>query len=109
MTAHACTGRCDMSIEARVRGRLAAALMMVLCTTAGAAEPAPPPGAAQAAQHVIDPDGLRARLLRDEPSPVRGLDPAIFTELLPVSASEPAVRLPEDQREPGFDGKDGGS
>lgn len=77
-----------------------AALPTVLLTCAAlAAEPAPePPATAQAAYQVEHPEGLRARLLRDEASPVRSHDPAIFTELSPVTASDPAVRLPEDQQ-----------
>ena len=63
------------------------------------AEPPPEaPMAAQAAHQVVYPEGLRSRLLRDEPSPVRSLDETIFTELSPVTASDPAVRLPDDQR-----------
>jgi hypothetical protein len=64
----------------------------------GAAAPEPP-AEAQGAHQVVQPEGLRARLLGDEDSPVRRLDAAIFTELRPVTASEPAVQLPEDQRE----------
>jgi hypothetical protein len=65
------------------------------------AEPPPePPAPAQAAHQVVHPEGLRSRLGGDEVSSVRSLDPAIFTELSPVTASEPAVRLPEDQQEP---------
>ena len=63
----------------------------------GAAEPPEPPTSAQAAHQVDNPEGLRSRLLRDEASPVRSLDPAIFIELSPVTASDPAVRLPRDQ------------
>ncbi|MDZ7669719.1 MAG: hypothetical protein U5Q16_09990 [Gammaproteobacteria bacterium] len=69
-----------------------------LSSTSLWAAPAPEPSPeAQAAHQVTQPEGLRARLLGDEASPVRRLDAAIFTELLPVTASEPAVRLPEDQ------------
>lgn len=60
-----------------------------------------PPVAAEAAHQVAAPDGLRARLLPDQPSAVRALAPAIFTDLSPVTASEPALRLPEDQRDDG--------
>jgi hypothetical protein len=60
---------------------------------------ASPPAAAQAAHQPVPGEGLRSRLLGDEPSAVRALDPAVFLEISPVAASEPALRLPEDQRE----------
>lgn len=70
-----------------------------------AAEPSSqPPLPAQAAHQVAEAEGLWSRLLRDEQSPVRRLDPAIFTELSPVTASDPAVRLPADQREADWEG-----
>ncbi len=97
-----CTGRSAMRTEG-VWPVFALALALA-CPGAVAAEPAPePPPAAQAAQQVADPQGLRARLLPNEISPVRRLDPAIFTELSPVTTSDPAVRLPRDQREAGRD------
>ena len=77
---------------------LAAGLLLgALALPAAAAEP--PPVDAEAAQQVAEPARLVERLLGDEPSPVRTLDPAIFIELTPVTASEPAVLLPEDQRD----------
>ncbi|MEQ8859803.1 MAG: hypothetical protein RIC56_14260 [Pseudomonadales bacterium] len=64
-----------------------------------AAEAPLPPVEAQASFQVIHPDGLAARLLGDQPSPVRELDPAIFTDLSPVTASDPALQVPEDQQD----------
>lgn len=98
-------GRCAIGSDEKIRMGLPASLLASLL--AGAlgsapmwAAPAPEPAPeAQAAHQVTQPEGLRARLLGDEASPVRRLDAAIFTELLPVTASEPAVRLPEDQQE----------
>jgi hypothetical protein len=79
---------------------LAAGLLMIAAAPVSrAAESPPPPVDAEAAQQVAEPARLVERLLGDEPSPVRALDPAIFIELLPVTASEPAVRLPEDQQD----------
>lgn len=102
-----CTGRSAMRTERAQPTVFALALALALapaCPGAMAAEPVPePPPAAQAAQQVVDPQGLRARLLPDEISPVRSLAPAIFTELSPVTTSDPAVRLPRDQREAGRD------
>ena len=69
----------------------------LLAAVASADPPPPPPASAEAAHLVVQPEGLRGRLMRDEPSPVRGLDPAVFTEISPVTASDPAVRLPADQ------------
>lgn len=110
MTALAGTEHC--AIDSDHQGRQARAPRGVLPALLGAllmgplgstflwAAPAPEPSPeAQAAHQVTQPEGLRARLLGDEASPVRRLDAAIFTELLPVTASEPAVRLPDDQRE----------
>lgn len=110
-TARACTGRCAMSTEPRrSAARWLALLMGAHGAVALAAEPPVPPASAQAAYQVTQPDGLHGRLLRDEPSPVRRLDPAVFTEILPVTASDPALRLPEDQRsDPPARAADGGS
>ena len=86
-----------MIIEHRM---LAAAVILTsLWTGFPARAEAPPeaPAAAQAAHQVVYPEGLRSRLLRDEPSPVRTRDETIFTGLSPVTASDPAVRLPDDQ------------
>ena len=98
----ACTGRFATSLDRLLRGTALAAMLGAAVTAAGA-EPPPapplPPLPAQAAHQVAEDEGLWSRLLPDEPSPARRLDPAIFTDLLPVSASEPAVRLPEDQQE----------
>jgi hypothetical protein len=44
-------------------------------------------------------EGLRQRLLGDDGLAVRRLDPAIFLEVSPVTATEPAIRLPDDQRD----------
>lgn len=106
-TAHACTGRFAMLTDLRRRVGRAGWLVLLMGVGATAAEPVPPPPpAAQAAHQVADPGGLRGRLLRDEPSPVRSLDPAVFTELSPVTTSDPAVRLPEDQREAQYSDED---
>lgn len=111
----ASTGRSAMICERRqaVLGMLVGWALLAPSGLAAAAErPPEPPPAAQAAHQVVYPDGLRARLLRDEASSVRTLDPAIFTELSPVTAAEPAVRLPDDQRERGWrenDGNPGGT
>jgi hypothetical protein len=97
-------GRCVIGIDIlRAPGpTLACGLFLAgvvaSASTYGAAAPEPPVEA-QAAHQVVQPEGLRARLLGDEDSPVRNLDSAIFTELRPVTASEPAVQLPPDQRE----------
>ncbi len=88
----------NLSTPIRLAAALTAGLLLVAVVSTGrAAEP--PPVDAEAAQQVAEPARLVERLLGDEPSPVRTLDPAIFIELTPVTASEPAVRLPEDQRE----------
>lgn len=97
-TVHACTGHSAMNAERRIR-TAAGVLAWVLAAAAVAAEPPPPPAPAQAAHQVVAGGDLWSRLLPDEASPVRRLDPAIFTELSPVTASDPAVRLPDDQRE----------
>ncbi len=100
-TGRASIGHCAMTAERAVPAALALALLLG-AGSAWAAEPDAPPAPplpAQAAHQVAAGDDLWSRLLPDEPSPVRRQDAAIFTELLPVSASEPAVRLPEDQRE----------
>ncbi len=97
MTMHAGTGR---SITTTERRRLLRLLMVVAGLAAGPAHADPPPAPAadaQAAQLIEQDQGLRARLMPDQPAPVRRLDPAIFTELLPVTAAEPALRLPADQ------------
>jgi hypothetical protein len=99
--ARVCTGRCAMSTDRRRSGARWLTLLVgaLLSAAAPAAEsPQAPPATAQAGHQVTQPDGLHGRLLRDEPSPVRRLDPAVFTEISPVTASDPAVRLPEDQR-----------
>lgn len=98
------TGRCAIAIDTLMshRASIICSVLLVGCVASaaghGAAAPEPP-AEAQGAHQVVQPEGLRARLLGDEDSPVRRLDSAIFTELRPVTASEPAVRLPEDQRE----------
>lgn len=110
MTVPAGMGHCAIASERQcrnarpksgvLRSLLAALLVAAPVSPSLWAAPAPEPSAeAQAAHQVTQPEGLRARLLGDEASPVRRLDAAIFTELLPVAVSEPAVRLPEDQRE----------
>lgn len=95
------TGRCAMRTDRLRTLALAVALGLAPVIVAPAyGEPVPePPPEAQAAHQVTRADGLAARLLADQPSPVRSLDPAIFTELSPVTASEPPVRLPDDQTE----------
>ena len=94
-----CTGRYAMSIEQLVK-QLRLVVLLMLAPLCALAEP--PPVASpesQAAHQAAWPEGLRARLSRDQPSAVRSLDPAIFTEISPVTASEPAVRLPPDQQD----------
>jgi hypothetical protein len=86
-----------MRIDPRL-ARLFLSTAAVLLTPPGQAVEAPS-DTAQAAHQVAGEEGLRARMLRDEPSPVRELDPAIFTPLSPVTASDPALRLPEDQQD----------
>jgi hypothetical protein len=93
------TGRYAMNVDTLARW-----FCLALLTPAGGrAEPPPlPPPAAQAAFQMAPAgqvEGLRARLLRQEPSPVRSLDPAIFVEISPLAATEPAIRLPDDQRD----------
>jgi hypothetical protein len=89
----------ERGFAAVVARRLGAAALLTWLSASGWTAPPPePPAGAQAAQQVVNPEGLRARLLRDE-APVRSLDPAIFTDLSPVSASDPALRLPPDQQE----------
>lgn len=93
----ASTGRCAMRIERRRDHRWWTWSAALLAAVASADPPPPPPATAEAAHLVVQPEGLRGRLLRDGLSPVRGLDPAVFTEISPVTASDPAVRLPADQ------------
>ncbi len=105
-TVHVSTGRFAMSAERRIpaaAGLLAWLLAAAALASDGASAPPPPPPptAVEAAHQVVDGGDLWSRLLPDEPSPVRTLDPAIFTELSPVTASDPAVRLPDDQRDGG--------
>ncbi len=101
MMARVGTGRCAMSTERRHlrlwRSLASGAALVVLPVLA--AEAPEPPAPAQASYQVLQPEGLAARLLGERASPVRELDPAIFTELSPVTASEPALRLPEDQQD----------
>jgi hypothetical protein len=77
--------------------------LLAMAPLTALAEPPPlPPPAAQAAVQAGQAgpvETLRARLLRHEPSGVRSLDPAIFEEISPVAATEPALRLPDDQRD----------
>lgn len=75
------------------------ALAAVISAPAGAMEAPEPPVESQAAQRVGESERLVDRLLGERVSPVRSLDPAIFIELSPVTATEPAVRLPEDQQD----------
>lgn len=95
------TGRCVMNRKSGVagtwRGLVAGVALAALPVLAAEAPESPLP--AQATYQVLNPQGLAARLQMDQASPVRDQDPAIFTELSPVTASEPAVRLPEDQRD----------
>ena len=105
VTIHAFIGRCAMSTE-RLHCRVGwpylagLLLMLMLLPLRGLAVPPPAPvPAAQAAHQVAWPEGLRVRLAVDEPSAVRNLDPAIFTGISPVTASEPALRLPRDQQD----------
>lgn len=88
-----------MRTEAWRRCCLGGLLVLGLHGPVSATPPPEPPADAQAAHQVLQPEGLVARLLGDQPSPVRRYDPAIFTELLPVTAAEPPLRLPEDQRD----------
>jgi len=74
-------------------------LAAVLSGAAVAMEAPEPPVESQAAQRVGESGRLVDRLLGDRVSPVRSLDPAIFIELSPVTATEPAVRLPENQQD----------
>ena len=109
------TGRCAMTTEATTEVRrpwlgpaLAALTLLLPAVAAGQSAPQPPVEA-QAAQRAAatatavfsraGQDGLHARLLRGVAASVRRLDPAVFIEISPVSASEPALLLPEDQRE----------
>lgn len=92
------TGLCAMRIEPKLARRFLCTAAALLAALPGHAAEAPA-DAAQAAHQVAGEEGLRARMLRDEPSPVRELDPAIFTALSPVTASDPALRLPEDQED----------
>lgn len=78
---------------------LAWSLAAVISSTAAAMEAPEPPVESQAAQRVGESERLVDRLLGERVSPVRSLDPAIFIELSPVTATEPAVRLPEDQQD----------
>ena len=101
MTAPESTGRCAMRAEPGGRSaRLGVCLVAALvgAAAAAAADAPPPPPAAQAAHQVTQPEGLRGRLLRDEPSPVRSRDATIFTGISPVTAADPAILLPADQR-----------
>lgn len=98
MTAHASTGPFVMRIDRRWPMSVALALLGLPLTAAAA--PAPePPAEAQASYQVVQPQGLSSRMLADQPSAVRSLDPVIFIELSPVTTAEPAVRLPEDQQD----------
>lgn len=97
MTMRAGTGRSTTTTDWR---RLVRGLSGVAVLIAWPALAAPPPAPADDAQaaHLVEQDqGLRARMMPDQPAPVRRLDAAIFTELLPVTAAEPALRLPADQ------------
>lgn len=76
------------------------AIAWLLALPAAAAEAPPePPDDAQAAHQVVPGGGLRARLLGADGLPIRDLDTAIFLDVAPVTAAEPAVRLPDDQRD----------
>lgn len=96
-TAFDCSGRCAMTIE---RAAALVVTSLALAASVAVADPLPePPLDAQAAHQVLLEAGLRQRLLGDDGLPVRRLDPAIFLDVSPVTATEPALRLPEDQRE----------
>lgn len=82
------------------RYRWLLATLLLALPGAAAAAPAPePPDDAQAAHQVVSGGSLRERLLGADGLPVRDLDTAIFLDVAPVSAAEPAVRLPDDQRD----------
>jgi hypothetical protein len=86
-----------MTVDLARRALLAALLLVPLTAPA---DPVPePPLDAQAAHQVPQEAGLRQRLLGDDGLTVRLLDPAIFLEVSPVTATEPAVRLPDDQQD----------
>lgn len=100
MMMRAGTSRSPTTTEWQRRWRGLTLSLLLLPALATAGDPAPePPLEVQAAHQVEQQSGLRPRLLGDAPSAVRSLDPAIFTALSPVSASEPALRLPDDQQD----------
>jgi hypothetical protein len=68
--------------------------LLSLAAASAVAEP-PPPAEMQAAHQVRGDSGERDWLL----------DPAVFIDLSPVTAAEPALRLPEDQRDDPVSGR----
>jgi hypothetical protein len=91
------SGRCVMTTD---RGAWLLVPALLAAASVLCADPLPPPPQdVQAAHQVVLEEGLRQRLLGDDGLAVRRLDPAIFLEVSPVTATEPAIRLPDDQRD----------
>jgi hypothetical protein len=95
--AHKPSGRFAMTTD---RGVWLLAPWLLAAAPVLCADPLPPPPQdAQAAHQILLDEGLRQRLLGDDGLTVRRLDPAIFLEVSPVTATEPAIRLPNDQQD----------
>ncbi len=75
------TGLCNM--------RTSLFMVLALCALPAWSNVPPPPAEMEAAHQVLYGAGLRDWRL----------DTAVFIDLSPVTATEPAVQLPEDQRE----------
>lgn len=88
MTAPVSTGRCAMRTSL-FRSSIGAGLALLLALPGPAVAIPPPPDEMQAAHQVRGAAGERDWQL----------DPAVFTDLSPVTAAEPALRLPADQRD----------
>ena len=81
MMEHVFTGLCSM--------RTSLCLLLALFALPAWSNVPPPPAEMEAAHQVLYGAGLRDWRL----------DTAVFIDLSPVTATEPAVQLPEDQRE----------
>ena len=94
MTGPVSTGRFAMltsGLPRAVARRVTRGLGLLVCLALAApAVGQPPPPAEMEAAHQVQ---------RDTGERDWKLDPAVFIELSPVTAAEPAVRLPDDQRD----------
>ena len=98
MKVSVCIGPCAISGVRRLIARLLAAITIgsTLPVLAQEAVPAEPGEVAQLIP-IEQPSDIAGHAHRVETADVRSLDPALFTELRPVTVDAEPVRLPPDQ------------